>query len=289
MTECKGEMDMKMKHLLWLLPVLVLLTGCAMSAAEDTTLPEANFTTQPTTAPVTEPTTQPTTVPPTVPPTVPETEEVAPPELPEDVQLTARYSFVYDLDSNTAEGTFLDEEYLLELRMYLFLQEDGTGQMSVLGQGMDITWNETSLIMDGSEADYTLGDGTLIIQEGLNCVVFRYVGQELPEEYLPVFPVGFFAVASVGRDGNVAFYPTVDPANGYIRIREDHTGDLFFDDQLREFTMDEVALYLDGESAMYQYIPTSVSGDTEDLLMVIFYGDTVTSIAFRPASDPENT
>lgn len=270
---------MNIKKLVCILLCLMLLAGCASSVVGETDLPEASFT---TTAPVTESTTLPVTEPATQPATQPSTEPETQP-----VQLTQPGYYV--ADSYMEEGTFLDEAYLLELRMYLFLQEDGTGQMSVLGQGMDITWNETSLIMDGSEADYTLGDGTLIIQEGLNCVVFRYVGQELPEEYLPVLPVGFFAVASVGRDGNVAFYPTVDPANGYIRIREDHTGELFFDDQLREFTMDEVAVYLDGESAMYQYIPTSVSGDTEDLLMVIFYGDTVTSIAFRPASDPENT
>lgn len=41
---------------------------------------------------------------------------------------------------------------------------------------------------------------------------------------------------------------------------------------------------------MHQYIPASDSmEDDEDLLMVVLNTDTVTSIAFRPAEDPENT
>ena len=84
--------------------------------------------------------------------------------------------------------------------------------------------------------------------------------------------------------------PRVDPENGYIRIRKDRTGELFFEGQLREFTLDEEFLYLDGEPVMYQYMPvSSFSEDDEDMLAVVFYGDTVTSIIFRPAEDPEKT
>lgn len=63
-----------------------------------TTLPpETEATTIPTV-----PETTAATIPETTEPTEPETEEADPPELPEGVQLTARYSFVYDLDSETA-------------------------------------------------------------------------------------------------------------------------------------------------------------------------------------------
>jgi len=267
---------MRNKKLLCSLLCLALLTGCASSVAGETDLPEASFTTtdfvtEPTTLPVTEPATQPSAEAETQP-----------------AQVTQPGYYV--AESYKDEEIFLDEEYLLEARMYLLLGEDGTGHMSFLGDELQLSWNTSCLIIDGEETPYSLEDGTLIIQGGYTRFAFRYVGEQLPEAYCIPIPVGFFAVASVGRDGNVAFYPSVDPENGYIRIRKDRTGELFFEGQLREFTLDEEFLYLDGEPVMYQYMPvSSFSEDDEDMLAVVFYGDTVTSIIFRPAEDPENT
>ena len=260
---------MNIKKLLCIAFCLVLLAGCNSAKVREITLSEPSVA---TTTPITIPTTQPATEPVT-----------------EPMAQSAQPGY-YVAESFMEQGIPLDEEYLLELRIYLLLEEDQTGQMSVLGQGLPITWNEDHLILEGMEASYSLGDGSLIIQDGRNCIVFRYAGQELPEEYRTQIPLGFFAVSSVSRDGNVSFYSTVNPENGYIRIRADHTGELFFDGQLRKFVIEDGVMNLNGEQAVYQYLPAGISGEDDgDLLMVMFYGDTVTSIAFRSAEDLENT
>lgn len=259
---------------LCILLCFVLLTGCGLSTAEETGLPEASFVTQPTTEVVTEPTTQPTAVP----TTVPETEPV----------LSAQPGY-YVLESGMSEGVFLEEEDIAWAKMYLYLGTDGTGVISVMGQGLDITWDDASLILEGAEAPYSLGEGTLFLQEDADAFVFRYIGQELPPEYLPVIPVGFYAVSSVSRDGDLSFYGAIDPANGYIRIREDYSGELFFDGEIREFTADETFLSFGSEQVPYQYMTVEQTGDTDPMLLVAFYEETVTTIIFRPAEDPENT
>lgn len=271
---------MKMKYLLWLLTVLALLTGCAMSAAEDTTLPEASFITQPATEPTAPSTTEPTAEPTTVPATVPETE-------PAPV-LQVGY---YLLDSITMDGVTLYGENLISMKCYMQIREDQTGSMSIMGSSMEFTWDDKELTMEGHPQAYSFEEELLVIEEEGQKMVFRFGGALLPQEYEPEYPIGFFAVSSVGRDGNVAFYPDIDPENGYIRIREDLTGVMVFDGVSREFTMDGSFLYTETEQIPYHYSNEVYEEDfgEEPMLSVFLDGDVFVSIVFRPAEDPENT
>ncbi len=184
-----------------------------------------------------------------------------------------------------------NKEEVQALRLYLLLKEDGTGEIGILGQTQPLTWNDQQVITEGMAWQYTLEDGHLILRyfvpEDAETMGFRYAGEELPEEYRVQIPVGFFVVSSVGRNGDLSMYGTLDPENGYIRIREDNTGEMFFDGQLRAFVIENGVLNFGEEQAVFQYMPAEVLGDGEDLLMVAFYGDSATSIAFRPAEDPE--
>ncbi len=250
---------MKIKMLLCILVCLMLLTACSSGKTGDMQLSQPDATTPEITTP-----------------------EITTPEIttPASQRLQPGY---WVLES--------DEEEVQALRLYLLLEEDGTGEMGILGQTQPLTWDDQQVISEGVAWQYTLEDGYLILRyfvpEDADTMGFRYVGEELPEEYRVQIPVGFFAVSSVGRNGDISFYGTIDPENGYIRIREDNTGEMFFDGQLQAFVIENGVLNFGEEQAVFQYMPAEILGDGETLLMVAFYGDSATSIAFRPAEDPE--
>lgn len=187
-------------------------------------------------------------------------------------------------------ATTLDEEVFIAARLYLLLEEGGKGEMGSVSSIFPITWDDKQLTMDEDKMDYFLENDelSLVLDEDIT-LVMRYVGQELPEAYQTPIPVGYFAVSSVGRDGDLMFYGTIDPENGYIRIREDGTGEMFFDGQLRAFTLERGILNFETEQALYLFVDAQTTGDGQALLMVKLDGDEVISIAFRPVEDPEKS
>lgn len=271
---------MKIKITVCLLLVLAMLAGCSSGSRKETTTPEPSFTAQPAPETTAPPAAEPTAEPTTVPTTVPETEPAP--------ALQLGY---YLLDSITMDGMTLYGENLITMKCYIQIREDLTGSMSIMGSAMEFTWDEKELTMEGYPQPYFLEEDLLVLEEDGQKMVFRFGGDVLPQEYAPEYPVGFFAVSSVGRNGDVEFYSKIDPVNGYIRIREDRSGVMVFDGVTREFTMDSSYLYTETEQLPYFYsneVYDEAYGP-EPMLTVYLDGDVFISIVFRAAEDPENT
>lgn len=97
---------------------------------------------------------------------------------------------------------------------------------------------------------------------------------------------GYFAVSSIGQDGDVTFFGAPDPDNGYIALYDDHSGVFFWDNTTQSITWDSVGIYSDQAEYPAFYVSAALSGDTEDLLMLYLLEENI-SIAFRPAEQPE--
>lgn len=250
---------MKIKMLLCIAVCLMLLTACSSGKEGQMSLSQPDTTTS---AP-----------------------EITLPA-PQPLQLGYYVAQRYEMGELSLEGEELDGS-----RMYLFLEEGGTGRMGAYGATAPLTWDDKQVTMEGAKLDYSVENGelSLIYDADSIAIVFRYVGDQLPEGFPSPIPVGFFAVSSVGRNGDISIYGTLDPKNGYIRIREDRTGEMFFDGQLRPFTLEEGVLNFETQQAAYRYFSADASGDGEAMLMVGFEGDAVLTIAFRPAEDPEKS
>lgn len=107
---------------------------------------------------------------------------------------------------------------------------------------------------------------------------------ELPQ--LPPQP-GYYIASSVGENGDITFFSSLDPANGYIRLNADHTGVIFWEDAEQDLTWEEDALRRGDEIIPCYY--TSYYDpelDAEEAMLMIYFMDAQVSVVFRPAEDP---
>lgn len=246
-----------MKRLAALLLLAVLLTGCTAPTPPETTAPSTEAATVPTTVP---PTTQ-------IPATVP--------------QAMLRSGF-YPLESATVDGQSADNENMDAANCYLFLETDGTGVLSMMGFSAPITWQDDQIFESGSLLPITLEEDRIILDAEFMVLTFRYQGETLPEAYLPQIPVGEFLVSSVGVNGDVSFYGSLDPANGSLTLKEDGTGTLIFDDLNGDVTIDDANIYYGDLVIPYMYYTAEMSPDGQAMLMIMLT-DRTTSVIFRIA------
>ena len=54
----------------------------------------------------------------------------------------------------------------------LTLEEDGTGALTMLGESVEVTWDETGITAEGDTVSYTLEDGKLTLTEDGQTMVF---------------------------------------------------------------------------------------------------------------------
>lgn len=98
---------------------------------------------------------------------------------------------------------------------------------------------------------------------------------------------GYYIVSSVGSGGNVSFFSSMDPNNGYLLLREDGTGTMLFDGTEADLTWDEAsALWNDREITGMILCYYDSELDREDRMLVLYFMDDYTSVIFRPAEPP---
>lgn len=238
-----------MKKLIVLTLLLVLLTGCTGPQAPETTAPA------------------------TVPTTVPAETLAAP----------LRSGF-YELVSTAVEGSAPEDTE--DAGSYLLLDADGTGVLNTLGASWDIAWNENQLLFYGEPLAITSDGDTITIALNSLDMTFRYQGETMPEKYQAKLPVGDFLVSSVGRDGDVEFYGSLDPENGSLTLNADGTGTLDLDILSGDVTIDENYIRCNGMDIPYFYTPAEESPDGEEMLAIYLIGDVVVSVIFRTAPAP---
>lgn len=254
----------------------LLLTGCTNGS----TAPDSGVTTG-TTTPLT--TIPPTTVPPTtVPPTT-----VAPTTLPPETEPPpVLQSGYYILSRMSYSGITLSGESLDYMRYYIYIEDDHTGIMSAMGIEQSFEWNETQLISDGVPIDIIIDGNTLTLTDVDDVEIsFLYYGSTLPESFtIPALPAGLYVVSSIGENGDVSFFSSLDPANGYLRLEADCTGILYYNGSEVQITCDANYIYAGETSYAYIYYSPDMTPDGEAMLM--FYdiqGDTFTTVILRLA------
>lgn len=120
--------------------------------------------------------------------------------------------------------------------------------------------------------------------------------QPAPETTAPVFeePVisdlqpGYYLISSVGRDGDIRFYGSMDAENGYLLLNADGTGTLCYEGTEAALTWAGQDLTWQGQSlvgAVMTYYDSELG--REDSMLVLYFLDPVVSICLRPAPMPE--
>lgn len=98
---------------------------------------------------------------------------------------------------------------------------------------------------------------------------------------------GYYLISSVGTDGNVSFYSTMDPENGYLELREDGTGTMRFDGAEAELTWDKENVTWNGQALTGVYLTYFDSElDRNDSMLVLYFLEEPVSVIFRPAQAP---
>lgn len=97
---------------------------------------------------------------------------------------------------------------------------------------------------------------------------------------------GIYVISSVGIDGDISFFSTPDPENGYLLLNEDGTGTMLFDGVEAELTWDGETVIWNGRELAglcLSYYDDALG--YEDVMLMLYFMDTPTSIAFRPLQD----
>lgn len=109
---------------------------------------------------------------------------------------------------------------------------------------------------------------------------------EMPE--ISGLEPGYYLVSSVGKDGDVSFYGSMSPENGWLLLNEDGTGTFFFEGVEGELTWQEDALSWQGQTLMgltARYYDSELG--REDSMVMLYFTDPVVSVILRPASMPD--
>ena len=161
--------------------------------------------------------------------------------------------------------------------LHIQLREDGTGCVSILGMTRELTWTPEGAVFGEMTITPTSG-GLLADYEA-----FEFIGESLPEGYLPDPPApGVWVASSVGRGGDVEFFGQPSLSNGWFELKADNTGVLVFDDAEYPFTLEGTVARFDGWSVMLLDAGEGLpEGETMAVIYITEGPIQVDSIAFR--------
>lgn len=92
---------------------------------------------------------------------------------------------------------------------------------------------------------------------------------------------GYYIVSSIGRNGDVEFFNSLDSANGYLRLEEDNTGTLMLENEEKELTWEEYTITCD-EQNISGY---TMSSPESDEMLMLYFADTRVSVIFYQAEE----
>lgn len=200
-----------------------------------------------------------------------------------DMALLSGYYLLYGVEM---DGEVVTQDAVSQMQSYVLIRDDQTGVI-MMYEEQEFHWDDSAITINGEPYIYELTDDLLTLSfggdlEGFS-IIYQYHGDELPEDYGKTLTSGYFALSSVGVNGNVSFYNTANPENGYVRLKEDGTGTLYYEDTERTFTWDASCLYFEDDTAYYMYYNEAMTGDEEMLL--IYFESSDTSLIFRPVAE----
>lgn len=107
-----------------------------------------------------------------------------------------------------------------------------------------------------------------------------------PTQSLEDCPYKLFAASSIGIKGDVTFYSTFEPENGYLWVENEDTGVFSFDGKEYMVTWDDKCVYI-GDGAIPYLYKTYYDSELgrEDALLTLYFTEAQTSLALRPIID----
>jgi hypothetical protein len=113
-------------------------------------------------------------------------------------------------------------------------------------------------------------------------------GPEMEEPGISDLAPGYYLISSVGKNGDVQFYCSLDAENGWLLLREDGTGILSFEGTEGQLTWNERQLHWQDQTLMGMVMTYYDSElEKEESMLALYFMDPVVSVVFRPAPMPE--
>ena len=216
------------------------------------------------------------------------TEETAQPT-EETVSNTALLPGYYIVKEVNGDGQdVIGSAQLDAMKIHFQFLSDGTGALIFLNAPIALEWTESTITIDGSSQSYTLEDQILTIGDTDSGLIAHYCGESLPEGYRHQLTAGYFVASSLGNYGDVSFYGSMDPKNGYLRLNEDHTGVFYFEGNELSVTWQDCFIYIKEDDAItymyHSYYDPELGRN--DLIITIVLPDGRT-LALRPVEESE--
>lgn len=180
------------------------------------------------------------------------------------------------------DGYYIFQSTVTEFDCYLRL-ESLSGTLYMMNVPTQVTLLDdkiTWLDAEGLECsyDYTYKNEKLSFDTEELKFVLKYVGEELPQKYMPVLPpAGRYIVSSVSVNGDMLIYD--EEAEELLTISEDGTGSFYFSENQHTVQLTEDSLLIDGEPMPFSYYP---EGGDSPILLLLWMNEDADSIALRP-------
>lgn len=111
---------------------------------------------------------------------------------------------------------------------------------------------------------------------------------EMEEPGISDLAPGYYLISSVGKNGDVQFFGSLDAENGWLLLREDGTGILSFEGTEGQLTWNERQLHWQDQTLMGMVMTYYDSElEKEESMLALYFMDPVVSVVFRPAPMPE--
>ena len=201
-------------------------------------------------------------------------------------QLQAGYYLLtsYETDGLTIEGEMADE-----MKMYIRIEEDGTGLFSITGMSVELTWDDSFLSVEDAPCAYTLEDDLLILTvDDSTKFALQYHGDELPEYYVsPTVQPGYY-VASSGETTATSLFtvPSTRKTAGCGWGKISPARCITTASNMKCSAMHPIST--PGENVIPYDYTEYYDGELgrNDQLLTLYFLDQNISVAFRPVEDP---
>lgn len=180
------------------------------------------------------------------------------------------------------DGYYVSET-LSDASFYIYL-EDLSGKFYMMNLPFEITLQDGLMISENNQdgVEYTYKNEKLTFEFEETKFTMKYVGDTLPEKYIPAQPpAGTYAVSSVGGvDGSMDIYSEL--TDEILTLAEDGTGTFLFAEKTYEILLQDYVLLVDGEPIGYSYYP---EGGETPIWMLLWANEEAGSIALRPVTE----
>ena len=189
-----------------------------------------------------------------------------------------------------------DEEYTEDILTalnagYMILRPDGTGEMNIMGDAIELTWDEAGVTAEGETLPYDRNGDVIHFEQADDdtgtVIVIEFTKGERPAEeesaepaaldYDPTTRAGYYDLETMSdEDGNAATAAQLKALDMqfFLVLNEDNTGRLYMMGMDLPITWDDGAISFYGTDMDYSYEEGRVTITYEGSTMIFAYAGT---------------